>query len=254
MSLELDVPWLLMVVLGTMRMAVVLMFTPVFGGVHVPGQARMAMLLALSAAMLAARPQPVPADLSGPGQLFMLGMTELLTGAVMAFGLQCAFGTLSLAGRMLDLQVGFSVGAMFDPVTRAPSPMLDSLMTMLGVFVFYAVDGHHLLIRVVALSFERLPVGSAMPWQAAQPFVEQFGTVFALGLTLAAPVLVALFLVDVGLGIVSRTMPQMNVFLIGFIVKIMVGMLVFMAALSGMIEVMRRIFASGFTFLQALLP
>jgi flagellar biosynthetic protein FliR len=256
MSIHLQLAWLAMIVLASMRMTALLLFTPVLGGANVPVQARVVMLLAFTALMLAALPtathgQALPNNVPA---IALSGLTELLIGTAMAFGLHCAFGALTLAGRMLDLQIGFSVGEIFDPVTRAPSPLLGTLLTMLGTVIFYAMDGHHLLLRMVAYSFEKVPVGDTMPWHAAKPFLDQFGVMFALGLTLAGPVVVALLLVDLGLGIVSRTMPQMNVFLIGIIVKIVVGLLIFALALSGMADVARRVFMATFHYWQTLLP
>ena len=254
MTLHLDTSWLIMLWLATIRLSALLLLTPVLGGANVPPQARLVMLLGLTALLLAAQPAMRPPVLeAGLGELWQWSIGELIIGAAMAFGLHCAFGSFALAGKMLDLQIGFSVGAIFDPVTRAASPMLGALLTGLGVVVFYAMEGHHLLVRMVAYSFERVPPGSTLPWQAAKPFVDQFGAMFVLGLTLAAPVVVALFLVDIGLGIVSRTMPQMNVFLIGLIVKIMVGLLIFMLSLQGMAAVMRRAFVGMFEHWQRLL-
>lgn len=254
MILHLDTGWLAMLVLATVRLTALLLLTPVLGGTSVPAQARIVMLLSLTAAMLAAMPAMKPPPMGdGFGTLWQWSITELLIGTAMAFGLHCAFGAFSVAGKMLDLQIGFSVGAIFDPVTRAASPLLGTLLTSLGAVIFYAMEGHHLLVRMVAYSFEKVPMGSVLPWRAAKPFVDQFGAMFVLGLTLAAPVVVALFLVDVGLGIVSRTMPQMNVFLISLIVKIMVGLLIFAVSLQGMAEVMRRAFSGMFDYWQLLL-
>lgn len=254
MTLHLDMGWLIMLWLATLRLSALLLLTPVLGGASVPPQARLIMLLALAALMLAALPAMRPPAMGeGLGELWQWAIGELLIGAAMAFGLHCAFGSFALAGKMLDLQIGFSVGAIFDPLTRSAAPLLGSLLTGLGGVIFYAMDGHHLLLRMVAYSFEKVPLGSTLPWQVAKPFVDQFGAMFVLGLTLAAPVVVALFLVDVGLGIVSRTMPQMNVFLIGLIVKIMVGLLIFMLSLQGMAAVMRRAFVGMFDFWQLLL-
>jgi flagellar biosynthetic protein FliR len=252
-TLHLDTAWLITLMLATMRMTVLLTLTPALGGSNVPPQARIVLLLALTAAMLGAMPAMAGPTIVEPGPLLQCALTELIIGAAMAFGLHCAFGAFSLAGKMLDLQIGFSVGAVFDPVTRAASPMLGTLLTMLGAVLFYAMEGHHMLVRMVAYSFEKVPMGSTLPWQAAKPFVDQFGAMFVFGLTLAAPVVVALFLVDIGLGIVSRTMPQMNVFLISLIVKIIVGLLIFMVALQSMAVVMKRSFSAMFDYWQILL-
>lgn len=253
MQIQIDAAWLLTVLLASLRMAALLMFTPVLGGMNTPPQARLLLLLALTAAMLAALPAHAapPALLSMPA-LGLAGARELLIGGAMAFGLYCAFGSLAFAGKLLDMQIGYSVGSIFDPVTRSSSPLLGTLLTTLGTVVFYTMDGHHMLVRMVAYSFSKVPPGGDLPWQSLSPFVDQFGAMFVLGLTLAAPVVVALFLVDLGLGIVSRTMPQMNVFLVAIVVKIIVGLLILTVALGAMAPVVTRIFNTSFAYWQRL--
>jgi flagellar biosynthetic protein FliR len=253
MTLHLQSDWILAVLLASIRMTALLMFTPLLGGSNAPMQARVVLLLGLTATMLSALPGGMPTVPNSVVGIMAAAAVELVIGAAMGFGLHCAFATFSFAGKLLDLQIGFSVGSVFDPVTRAASPLLGSLLTMLATALFYAADGHHMLMRVVAYSFEKLPPGGGLPVQPITPLVDQFGAMFVLGLTLAAPVVIALFLIDVGLGIVSRTVPQMNVFLIGIIVKVGAGLLLLMATLVTMAPAMQRVFANAFSYWQRLL-
>ncbi|TAL13612.1 MAG: flagellar biosynthetic protein FliR [Aquabacterium sp.] len=253
MDIRVDAGWLLAVLLASMRLAALLVMVPVLGGAGTPPRARVLLGLALTATLLAALPLHVSAPDLRPASLAVAALRELAIGAVMAFGLHTAFGALGLAGRLLDMQIGFTVGSIFDPVTRAASPVLGTLLTMLGAAVFYAMDGHLMLVRAVAFSFEQLPPGGPFRWWDAAPVVAQFGTMFVLGLTLAAPVVIALLLVDVGLGIVSRTMPQMNVFLVSIVVKIFIGLLVLMATLPAAAPVLRRLFDTTFRWWQQML-
>lgn len=253
MSVSIDASWALAVLLASVRMTALVMFAPLLGGSNAPLPARLLLVLALTALMLPAlrtQAAAVPATAWG---VAAAATVELVIGAAMGFGLHCAFASFGFAGKLLDLQIGYSVASVFDPVTRAAAPMLGTLLTLLATCLFYAADGHHMLLRALAYSFERLPPGAGLPSQPVTPLVDQFGALFVLGLTLAAPVAIALFLIDAGLGIVSRSVPQMNVFLVGLIVKVGAGLLLLMATLSAMAPVMHRAFEAALTYWQRLL-
>jgi flagellar biosynthetic protein FliR len=131
--------------------------------------------------------------------------------------------------------------------------MLGTALNTLALALFFAIDGHHMLLRAVAYSLHKLPPGHWPDGWSLVPFVDQFGAMFVLGLTVVAPVVVALFLVDVGLGVVSRTMPQLNVFTVGIPAKIVVGLLALASTLVAMAPVMARVFQSLFGFWQQLM-
>lgn len=253
MSLGVDFARVALVLLVSVRLGALFVLAPVFGGIPVPAQFRAFFVLALSATMVAALRVPAPAIQLEVLPLVLAALSELALGAAMAFGLFTAFGAFQFAGKLLDIQIGFSLGTVFDPVTRAQSPLLGSALNMLALVLFFALDGHHMLMRGVAYSLERVPPGGLPEQWSLLPFVDQFGAMFLFGLTLVAPVVFALLLVDVGLGVVSRTMPQLNIFTVGIPAKILIGLLVFAGTLTALAPVMARVFGSMFTYWQRLL-
>ena len=253
MSLTVDSAWIAVVLLVSIRLGALFVLAPVFGGISMPAQFRAAFVLALSATLVAGLNVPITRMPMDVGPLVIAALSEVALGAAMAFGLFTAFGAFQFAGKLLDIQIGFSLGTVFDPVTRAQSPLLGSALNMLALVLFFALDGHHMLLRGVAYSLERVPPGNIPQNWSLTPFIDQFGTMFLFGITLVAPVVFALLLVDVGLGIISRTMPQLNIFTIGIPIKIVVGLLVLAASLTALAPVMARVFQTAFSYWQQLL-
>jgi flagellar biosynthetic protein FliR len=253
MSLTVDPAWMALVLLASIRFGALFVLAPAFGGMPMPASFRALFVLALAATVVAALDVPAPALSLDFVPLAVAALSELAVGAAMAFGLFAAFAAFQFAGKLLDIQIGFSMGTVYDPVTRAQSPLLGSALNVLALVLFFALDGHHLLLRGVAYSLETLPPGTLPARWSLLPFVDQFGVMFLFGLTLVAPVVFTLLLVDVGIGIASRTMPQLNIFTIGIPVKIVVGLLVLAGTLTALAPVMARVFASVFTFWQRLL-
>jgi len=253
MTLAIDSGWVTLVLLAAVRLGAFFLLSPVLGTARLPAQVRVFFVLALSALLVAAA---APHTAAAPADIFSLvlaALSELVLGAAMGFGLFIAFGTFQFAGKLLDIQIGFSLGTVFDPVTRAQSPLLGSGLNMLALVLFFAMDGHHMMLRAVAYSLERVPPGTLPSHLSALPFIDQFGSMFVLGLTLAAPVVFALLLVDIGVGIVSRSMPQLNVFTLGVPAKILVGLVVLSGSLVAMAPVIARVFDNAFSYWQRLL-
>lgn len=253
MSLSVDSAWMALVLLVSIRFGALFILAPVFGGMPMPAQFRAFFVLAMAATFVVALRLPAGAIPLEVMPLLIAALSELAIGAAMAFGLFAAFGAFQFAGKLLDIQIGFSMGTVYDPVTRAQSPLLGSALNVLALMLFFALDAHHMLMRGVAYSLERVPPGTLPVQWSLVPFVDQFGVMFLFGITLIAPIVFTLLLVDVGLGIVSRTMPQLNIFTIGIPAKIVVGLLVLAGTLTAMAPVMARVFASVFSFWQRLL-
>jgi flagellar biosynthesis protein FliR len=253
MSLGIDLAWITVVLLAGVRIGALFVLTPVFGAMPMPPRLRVLFALLLAATMVTALQVTSPAAAArSVGALALAALAEAAIGAAMAFGLFAAFGAFQFAGKLLDIQIGFSLGTVFDPVTRTQTPLLGSLLNLLGVMVFFALDGHLLLMRGIAYSFTAMPPGQLPSGWNIAAFANQFGVMFLFGLTIAAPVVFALLLTDIGQGIASRTMPQLNIFTVGIPVKIVVGLLLFMATLYAMAPVMARVFGTVLTFWQRL--
>jgi flagellar biosynthetic protein FliR len=249
-----DPAWVMLVMLASVRVSALFVLTPVLGAIALPARLRAFLGLTLTAALVAAMQMSTLAGtvLLQPAALALAALSEVAVGAAMAFGLFAAFGAFQFAGKLLDIQIGFSLATIFDPATRTRAPLLGSALNLLGAMLFFAMDGHHLLMRGLAFSFQALPVGQFPRAWSVQTFTDQFGVMFLFGLTIAAPVLLALLLLDIGLGIASRTMPQLNIFTVGIPVKIVAGLLIFIATVSALAPVTSRIFETVFTFWQRL--
>ena len=249
--------YLLAVFLLSLRLGAVLLMTPVLRAANMPPTVRVLLVLGLAAALALGLPasSAVPETLArDPGALFAACVAEVALGATLALGILVAFAAISFAGGLLDVQVGFGMAQVVDPVTQRQIPILTSAFNQVGVLVFFLVNGHHALLRGLAYSLERFPLGSGWSVQAASPIVlTQVAGLFALGFALAAPVVVCMLLVDLGLGVVARNLPQMNLFVVGLPVKIIVGLAALSLWFGGVGEAMNRVYASIYNTWDAML-
>jgi flagellar biosynthetic protein FliR len=151
---------------------------------------------------------------------------ELLIGLAFAYALAALFAAITVAGSLLDTLVGFSFGSLVDPVTGNQSSVLAQLYSMVAVLIFIAIGGDAWVIQGLARTYEVVPLSD---FPALGPLVEGANTVFvkvfSSALQVAAPVLLAILITDAGFGMVSRVVPQLNVFQVGFPTKVLVGLL-----------------------------
>jgi len=219
-------PWVTTVLLLTVRIAAVLLLTPVLYAVSMPSLVRLVIVIGLACVIslpFGSTPVVVPQDVGGLVEAILL---EASIGATLGLGVLMAFAGFGLAGHLVDVQVGFGVAQVFDPLTRSRLPILSAIFGLFAAVFFFLVDGHHALMRGIAYSVQRFPVGQG--WSAsgaAEPLLKQLALLFGLGFALAAPVVLGLLLVEFALGVVSRNLPQMNMLAMGIPVKILVGLL-----------------------------
>lgn len=254
MKIAIDSMWITAALLAATRLGPLFIAAPGFGSLNIPLMARGLFVLGLSSMLVAATyptagPQ-LPQDI---GSLLLMMLSELLIGATLAFGLIAGFAAFQFGGRIIDLQIGFGIANIFDPVTRAQTPLLGSALQLAALMVFFAMDGHLLILRGIAFSLERIPLGTAFTEVPLAAIVAQFGTMFTFGLAVVAPVMITLLLLDVGLATISRTMPQVNIFFVTVPIKVFVGLLVLAASMHYMGPIMHKVFESIFEYWQLVL-
>lgn len=221
-----DHAWVTRVLLLSARIAALFLLTPVLYAIPVPALVRVLLAVGLAAALALPFSGLPGGQAPLPGALLQSLLQELAIGATLGLGILMAFAGFALAGRLLDVQVGFGIAQVFDPLTRTQVPVLTSVFTLLGVLLFLLVDGHHALLRGIAFSLARFPLGQ--PWAvdaAAGPVLKQASALFTLGFALAAPIVLSLLLVEFALGVIARNLPQVNMFVLGIPVKIIAGLL-----------------------------
>jgi flagellar biosynthetic protein FliR len=169
---------------------------------------------------------PVPID----SLYILLVMREFLIGILMGFLVYVFFTVVQVAGSFMDIQIGYAMANVIDPMTGTSSPILGNLKYMLSILLFLSFDGHHYLIRAIIESYEWIPLNNQMftqiyNGQISEFLIRSFAKMFYISFQLAAPIVAALFLTDLGLGLLTRVAPQFNVFVIGVPLKMILGLL-----------------------------
>jgi flagellar biosynthesis protein FliR len=213
------------------RVGPLFVVAPLFSSKMIPLRARgvAAVALAVGLSPIALKDTKVPTD-----ALSLAGLVgkEALVGFAFAFAIAVLFAAVSIAGSFLDTLIGFSYGGLVDPVNGNQSSVLAQLYTLVGVMVFIAIGGDTWVIQGLAKTYDLVGL-TEMPAIGTLVGGAQhtFSTIFLSAVELAAPVLIALIITDAGFGVVSRVMPQLNVFAVGFPAKILVGFLIVSASL-----------------------
>lgn len=246
-------PWAVSVLLVSIRVSMVLAMTPVMSAISMPAVIRILVVLGIAAAMSQVLPSASYRGEVDLASLIGAVCLEISIGAVLGLGILLAFATFSVAGRVLDIQIGFGIGQLFDPATRQTMPLLTGAMTYLAVLCFFAMDAHHTLLRALAFSFDQFPLGA--PWAIRQSLpvvLRHVSGVFVLGFALVAPVVTCLLLVELGLSLLARNLPQMNMFVLGMPIKVLVGLGALAAWIGVAGEYVTRIFNAVFRSWEAL--
>ncbi|MFZ5966576.1 MAG: flagellar biosynthetic protein FliR [Bacillota bacterium] len=159
--------------------------------------------------------------------LFFYITKELLVGMLIGFIGYLFFSSIYLAGHLMDMEMGFSMVQVINPMDDTEIPITANLLTTIAMLVFLSVNGHHRLIQALLHSFEMIPIGKlSMNQFMYDKIITIFVTSFIIGFKIGAPIVVSIFLANILLGIMARTMPQMNVFVVGMPLKIFLGLIV----------------------------
>jgi flagellar biosynthetic protein FliR len=171
----------------------------------------------------------IPTDVLSLGGLML---KEILVGFAFSFALAALFAAIATAGSFLDTLIGFSFGGTVDPINGMQTGVLTQLYSMLGVAIFVAIGGDAWVIRGFASTYEAIPL-TATPEIGSLVGGAQvlFSGIFLAAVQVAAPVMLAVIITDAAFGIVSRVMPQLNVFAVGFPAKILIGFVLIGASL-----------------------
>ncbi|HHJ13911.1 MAG TPA: flagellar biosynthetic protein FliR [Gammaproteobacteria bacterium] len=245
-----DIAAVTTVLLVSVRFGALFLLTPLFAVAQVPVRVRVFFLLTLAFVMvygLKVVPFAAPVTVAG---LLQAVFNELVVGAALAFGVFAAFAAFLFGGRILDFQMGFGVANLIDPATRTQSPLLGTVLNLMAVIIFFLLNGHHMLIRGLAYSIEKIPPGAPMRALGVEAIVSQFGVMFVYGLAVVAPAVFTLLLLDVGMAVAARTMPQVNMFIIGFPLKIFLGLVLLALSLNYMGPLLEKIYGSIFHYWQ----
>jgi flagellar biosynthetic protein FliR len=207
------------------RVGPLFLLAPPFASPMVPPRVRgiIAVGISIGLAPIALHGQHIPTD---PFTLAALIVEGMLVGLGFAFSFAVLFAAIESAGSLADLGAGFSYGNLINPVSGDESGPITHMYSLVGIAIFLVIDGEAWVLRGLARTFQLVPLTSAPRIATLWTGVEHvFSTVFTSALEIAAPVLIALMITDVAFGVVSRVVPQLNVFAVGFPAKVAVALL-----------------------------
>lgn len=213
---------------------------PFYGSDTIPAQVRVAFGLILSLIlypMVASRPVAIPDSLA---TYFMAAFVELGVGILVGFFTLFVFLGFQLAGGLVGLQMGIALANVIDPVTQEQTTILGQLQFLFAVVVFLAIDGHHQLLRGFLSSFSIVPLLNATFGPELLRFItiESFARVFVVAVQVSAPPVVALFLSTVAMGFMARAVPEMNIFILGFALQLVLGMTILVLSVPYMTDIL----------------
>lgn len=218
-------------VLVFFRLAGMMLFAPLFGSTRVPRRVRALLILVLA---FGVTPGVQPASLEiTTWELAMAIGGEMAFGLAMGMALSLVFVAAQWAGEMIGQQMGLNLSEVFDPQFGSSGSVLGELYFMLTLVIFLSVNGHREMLLGVHDSFEALPLLTAeVDRQVVDTIVGLLGGATVLAIRLAAPMLVTMLIVDLVLGLIGKTMPQMNVMSAGLTLRSVVGMVIVIVGLN----------------------
>jgi flagellar biosynthesis protein FliR len=238
-SLESILPLIPAYVLIFFRVAAMMVFAPLFGSARIPKRVRL--MLACVLALGLAPTIAVPRIPSAPWTLAMGIGGEIIFGLAMGSILSFVFVAAQWAGQIIGQQMGLNIAAAIDPEFGGQGSLIGDLYFWLTLVIFLLIDGHHAMLRGLRASFDTLPpLSVGMDRSLLDTIVGLFQASTMLAVQMAAPILVTMLVVDLALGFVGKTVPQLNVLSAGLTLRTLIGMLVLIVGISLTSDVIRH--------------
>jgi len=235
------------------RVAAFVMAAPILSTGLLPSHIKLVTAVALGIAIL---PTLTPNQSFDPVslQMLLLVIEQIVIGISLGFVLQIIFGAVVSGGQILGMQMGLGFAQMNDPQTGVSVPVVSQFFNILAILLFLSINGHLVLIQILAESFTLLPVGElGMAASSIEGMVYFSSWLFAGALMIVLPAVVSLLMINMVMGVITRATPQMNIFAVGFAITIICGFAVIMVTLSTTLPQMTGLFNEGFLYMREML-
>lgn len=235
------------------RITAFMAVSPLWGHSSVPNQAKVG-LAALVTVVVAPLLPPLPdvpvVSWAGIGIL----IEQIVVGLAIGFVMHLVYAAVQAAGEFIGLQMGLGFASFFDAASGTNIMVLSRILYMITLLMFLAFNGHLMVLEVLVMSFQTLPIGlGGFNPNAFEMIARYAGTIFASGMLLALPVVGALLIINLGLGILNRSAPQLTVFNIGFPTSLTVGLVLMMVLMTDLGRFLQSLFSQGVNFMQGLI-
>jgi flagellar biosynthetic protein FliR len=219
------------------RIGAMVMLLPGFGETNIPVRIKLGIALMLTLIILPAHRGAYQIDLQSTASLIVLVIHEIIIGIILGATARVTLAALQTAGSVIAQQLGLGFVTAIDPTQGQQGLLIGNFLTLLGVALLFATDTHHLIIAALSDSYKVFAPGEMMSsGDVAALATRAFSAAFKIGMQLAAPFLVFGLVFNVGLGVLARLMPQMQVYFVGVPLSIMIGFAIFAAVLATMMS------------------
>jgi flagellar biosynthetic protein FliR len=238
--------WITAFLFPLARIFALLASAPVFNNMAQPVRLRLAAGLVITLTIVPVLP-PMPVVPPGSWAGFAILAQQVLIGLVMGFILRIAFVAIDVAGELIGTQMSLSFAVFYDPQYAGQTPVVSEFLGLLTTLVFLAMNGHLLTLSVLTESFRLLPV-STIPMGSGSlaALLAWSSSLFSSGLLLALPLITALLIANLAMGVLARVAPQLNIFAVGFPVTLMAGFVVLMFSMPYLGAAMEKLFDQAF--------
>ncbi len=229
---------------------------PVFSSRNVPNVFKIGMAFFVSLVVFSS--QGTSVKVAGDLTIVLLILQEVLVGLLLGYLAYLMLMAIQIAGSFLDLQIGFSIANVIDPMTGSSAPLLGNFKYMIALLLFLSMNGHHYLLDAIISSYRWVPLQADLYTPITNGSLSGFviqsvGQAFMLAFQMSAPIVTALFLTDIGLAFLARTAPQYNVFVIGVPLKIIIGLLLLVILMPTLAALFQSLFGILFESMRNLL-
>lgn len=224
------------------RIMAAMIHVPALGGQSIPNQVRIGLGFVLALVLVPWQPLPETAAYMGLIEYGISIGKEILIGTLIGYSADLAFGAIQMAGAAMSMGSGFESSRIFNPSMGDAGSAYDQLFVMTAMVIFLMIDGHHLVIAAVGRTFALLPLNGSLAFGGLDSVMAATSTFIAAGIHLALPVMTALILTDLTLGLLARVAPQVQVYFLGLPVKVVVALLALSVTIASLLPFLTSLF------------
>lgn len=236
------------------RLTGLFLSAPIFASRQLPGKVKILLIILLAGLMSYYVSVPYAVNLATPAAFIAAIVLEIFIGYCIGFVAYVIFAAIQLAGQLIDMQMGFAMVNVLDPQTGTQIPLMGNFLYLLALLLYLSMNGHHYLLEALVQSYQLIPVmGVSLGHDFIQLMIEITVYMFVIAVKVSAPVVVAVMVANIAMGFIARTVPQMNVFIVGLPLNIFLGFFMLLPLLPVYMWIMNILFERFIGYLDVLL-
>ncbi|MDH5189988.1 MAG: flagellar biosynthetic protein FliR [Gammaproteobacteria bacterium] len=234
------------------RIAALMSVSPILGMKLIPARIRVVLAIMITMVVAPLIPSVPQVDVLSPDGILII-IQQVLIGLSMGFVLQMVFGVFTLGGQVIAMSMALGFASMNDPISGISVPTVSQLFTILVTLTFLAFNGHLIAIEVIADSFRTLPIGTTgLALSSIHDLISWASYMFIGAVLISLPAIASMLVINLGFGIMTRSAPQLNIFVVGFPVIITMGFVVIVLTLPSISAHLTSMTDSGFELMRSL--